>query len=96
MLKWCSYCQQFQGETSPYEDLSVTYSLCRRCKSEHPDIFASDVVRHSQFLRRVYHSLYKAGRRNDFRSAQQLVKEAIAKTGENIRIRRFTRYELGQ
>jgi methanogenic corrinoid protein MtbC1 len=78
MLKWCSYCQQFQGETSPYEDLSVTYGLCRRCKSEHPDIFASDVVRHSRFLRRVYHSLYKAGRRNDFRSAQQLVKEAVA------------------
>ncbi len=27
---------------------------------------------------------------------EQLVKETIAKTGENIRIRRFTRYELGQ
>ncbi len=30
------------------------------------------------------------------RTIEQLVKEAIAKTGENIRIRRFTRYELGQ
>ena len=30
------------------------------------------------------------------RTIEQLVKEAIAKTGENIRIRRFTRFELGQ
>ncbi len=30
------------------------------------------------------------------RTIEQLVKEAIAQTGENIRIRRFTRYELGQ
>ena len=78
MLKWCSYCQQFQGETSPYEELSVTYGLCQRCESEHPDIFARDVVQRSEFLRRIYYSLYEAGRRNDFRAAQQLVKEAIA------------------
>ena len=30
------------------------------------------------------------------RTIEQLVKEVIAQTGENIRIRRFTRYELGQ
>jgi len=30
------------------------------------------------------------------RTIEQLVKEAIAQTGENIRIRRFTRFELGQ
>jgi elongation factor Ts len=30
------------------------------------------------------------------RTIEQLVKEAIAQTGENIRIRRFTRFELGR
>ncbi|MDP9238181.1 MAG: elongation factor Ts [Chloroflexota bacterium] len=30
------------------------------------------------------------------RTIEQLVKEAIVTTGENIRVRRFTRYELGQ
>ena len=30
------------------------------------------------------------------RTIEALVKEAISQTGENIRIRRFTRYELGQ
>lgn len=30
------------------------------------------------------------------RTVQDVIKEAIAKTGENIRVRRFVRYELGQ
>ncbi|HEY8171530.1 MAG TPA: translation elongation factor Ts [Dehalococcoidia bacterium] len=34
--------------------------------------------------------------RDGSRTIEQLVKEAIAATGENIRIRRFARYELGQ
>lgn len=34
--------------------------------------------------------------RDGSRTIEQLVKEAIATTGENIRIRRFARYELGQ
>ena len=34
--------------------------------------------------------------RDASKSIEQLVKEAIAQTGENIRIRRFARFELGQ
>ena len=34
--------------------------------------------------------------RDGSKTIEQLVKEAIAQTGENIRIRRFARYELGQ
>ena len=34
--------------------------------------------------------------RDGSKTIEQLVKEAISQTGENIRIRRFARYELGQ
>jgi elongation factor Ts len=34
--------------------------------------------------------------RDGSRTIEQLVKEAIAQTGENVRIRRFARFELGQ
>ena len=34
--------------------------------------------------------------KDDSRTIDQVVKEVIAKTGENIRIRRFSRFELGQ
>jgi elongation factor Ts len=34
--------------------------------------------------------------RDNARTVDDVVKEAIAKTGENIRVRRFARFELGQ
>ncbi len=34
--------------------------------------------------------------RDDSKTCQQLVKEMIAKIGENIQVRRFTRYEMGE
>ncbi len=34
--------------------------------------------------------------KDDSRTIDEVVKEVIAKTGENIRVRRFSRFELGQ
>ena len=34
--------------------------------------------------------------RDQSHTIQQLITETIAKTGENIRVRRFTRFELGK
>jgi elongation factor Ts len=34
--------------------------------------------------------------RDTSRTIGQLIKEAVAKTGENIRVRRFARFELGR
>jgi elongation factor Ts len=34
--------------------------------------------------------------KDESRTVGEVVKEVIAKTGENIRVRRFTRFELGQ
>ena len=34
--------------------------------------------------------------RDSSRTIEQLVQDAVAKTGENIRVRRFTRFELGR
>ena len=78
MLKWCSYCQKFQGETPPFGDLSITHVLCLECESAHSDVFAADVIRHGVFLREIFRSLFKAGRKNDFGSAERLVERAIA------------------
>jgi elongation factor Ts len=34
--------------------------------------------------------------KDDSRAVEDVVKEVVAKTGENIQVRRFTRFELGQ
>jgi len=34
--------------------------------------------------------------KDESRTVQEVVKDVIARTGENIRVRRFARFELGQ
>lgn len=31
MFVWCAYCQKFQGEKEPHEDLGTTHGICRTC-----------------------------------------------------------------
>ncbi|MGC4069581.1 MAG: hypothetical protein QM784_33980 [Polyangiaceae bacterium] len=33
MIRWCSYCQSFQGEIEPFDDYSMTHMICERCDS---------------------------------------------------------------
>lgn len=55
---------------------------------EREQLSAEDVERASL--------LSQAYIRDQARSIQQIITEAVAKTGENIRVRRFTRFELGR
>ena len=77
MLKWCSYCQQFIGETHPYHDLSITHGLCDRCLLEHPDVFAESELKHPIFLRDIFHALFEAGQRSDIKAGTKIVEKAI-------------------
>jgi methanogenic corrinoid protein MtbC1 len=57
MIRWCAYCQRYQGEVEPYDDYSVTHTLCEACEardaylSEEPASLES--IRH--FLGRLSH-----------------------------------------
>jgi len=57
MIRWCAYCQRYQGEVEPYDDYSVTHTLCEDCEardaylSEEPAALES--IRH--FLGRLSH-----------------------------------------
>lgn len=31
MIRWCSYCQSFLGESPPYDDPSLTHTICEAC-----------------------------------------------------------------
>jgi hypothetical protein len=62
--------------------------LCLECELAYPDGFATDVVRPSEFLRRVFHSIFEAERRNDFSSAQRLSRKASPLTlGPSLQLR---------
>lgn len=78
MLKWCSYCQQFRGESPEFDDFSITHGLCKSCASRRIDLFSASIVDHANFLRAIFDRLFRAGRLNDFDSATKIVEEAIA------------------
>ncbi len=78
MLKWCSYCQQFQGEAAPYADFTITHGLCRACGGDQPILPSGIAVDRAKFLHAIFQSLFEAGRRNDFPAAETIVGRAIA------------------
>lgn len=78
MLKWCAYCQQFMREIAPYDDFSVTHGLCNSCETAPKDVFAGDEVARADFLRKIFHALFDAGRHEDFEAAAGIIENAIA------------------
>lgn len=33
MIRWCAYCQRYQGEVDPFDDYSVTHTICEPCEA---------------------------------------------------------------
>ena len=82
MLRWCSYCQHFMGESPAYDDFSITHGLCTRCYSKRDDLFEGREFDRAILLRDIFLNLFAAGRRSDFARAAQIVEQAMS---ENCR-----------
>src|SRR5512139_77926 len=33
MIRWCAYCQRYQGEVAPFDDYSMTHTICESCRA---------------------------------------------------------------
>lgn len=77
MLSWCSYCQQFQGEVPPFEQLNITHGLCTNCGIRGIDLSKSE-LEHAHKLRDIQRQLMEAGSVEDFGAAERIVDLAIA------------------
>lgn len=72
MLKWCSYCQKFQGETAPYDVLSFSHGLCEVCRPGALSLTERDLA-HARTLQSIQMQLREVGRRGDLSAAQEIV-----------------------
>lgn len=34
MIRWCAYCQRYQGAVEPFDDYSLTHTICEACFSQ--------------------------------------------------------------
>jgi methanogenic corrinoid protein MtbC1 len=57
VIRWCAYCQRYQGETWPYDDYSVTHTICNAC-AVHAADFAGQPP-HLEAIQRFFQRLLR-------------------------------------
>jgi methanogenic corrinoid protein MtbC1 len=77
MLRWCAYCQEFQGETAPLDLFTTTHGICPACEAKGMGRLDADIG-NSHRLREIQGLLYEAGKTGDMASAARIVQRALA------------------
>lgn len=76
MIKWCMYCQKFQGEIKPYDNFEYTHGVCQECHTKNLQL-SEDGRRVVKSLKDLQQKFWDAGRSENFPLAEKLVNEAI-------------------
>jgi methanogenic corrinoid protein MtbC1 len=76
LLRWCVYCQGFQGEVPPYADLNTTHGMCPQCKAQGL-VSLEAGVQQSQFIQKIQDELMRVGRLGDVQAAQGIIAQAV-------------------
>ena len=76
MLRWCAYCQEFQGEIAPLDIFTTTHGICPTCRAKGMDQLDSEIGA-SHRLREIQGFLYQAGKTGDMAAASRIVHSAL-------------------
>jgi len=77
MLRWCAYCQEFQGEVAPLDVYTTTHGVCEACLAKGMDQLNCEIGE-AHRLRAIQGRLYQAGKTGDLAAAPLIVRFAIA------------------
>jgi methanogenic corrinoid protein MtbC1 len=72
MLRWCAYCQEFQGEVAPLNIFTTTHGICDPCLSNGMRQLDTEID-NAHRLRIIQGLLYEAGKTGDADSASAIV-----------------------
>ena len=76
MLRWCAYCQEFQGEIAPLNIFTTTHGLCPACEAKGMGRLNSEIG-NSHRLRDIQGLLYEAGKTGDMAAASSVLHQAL-------------------
>jgi hypothetical protein len=76
MLRWCAYCQEFQGEIAPFNTFTTTHGVCPACEAKGMGRLDSEIG-NSHRLREIQGLLYEAGKTGDMAAASSIVRRAL-------------------
>jgi methanogenic corrinoid protein MtbC1 len=76
MIRWCSYCQAFLGESRPYADPQLTHGICQRCidKLDRDE----PVLQQTAAPRALFERILDSARSGDAIACATMVEEARA------------------
>lgn len=76
MIRWCSYCQAFLGESRPYADPQLTHGICERClaglERDEP------LLTQTAAPRALFERILDSARSGDALACEAMVEEARA------------------
>jgi methanogenic corrinoid protein MtbC1 len=75
MIRWCAYCQRFQGEVAPFDDYAMTHTLCEHCEAT-----GAFLRKQPATLKRIRHFFSRVARSGiaPAVTAQEIVQEGAA------------------
>jgi methanogenic corrinoid protein MtbC1 len=76
VLRWCAYCQEFQGEVPPLDRFTTTHGICAACLLKGMDRLDTEIS-NSHRLRELQGRLHEAGKLGDTKAAPEIVKLAL-------------------
>ena len=75
MLRCCSYCQNFMGQTPPFENYCLTHSICETCR---PAIRTNTMdMDRARSRSELFHDLWDQARAFNHRAIPELLKRAV-------------------
>lgn len=76
MLRWCAYCQEFQGEVAPLDTYATTHGICPVCKAKGIGRLDTEIG-NSHRVRDIQELLYEAGKTGEVAAASSIVHRAF-------------------
>ncbi len=76
MIKWCAFCQRFQGQIPPFERMQLTHGLCPRCAKLGLH-WSVEQERRIEYLGDLASKFWKAGVTRDIGELKNIIDDAV-------------------
>lgn len=76
MINWCAYCQEYQGETPPFDNFIPTHGICARCKEKGLDL-PEEKLQAIRVLKDLQERLWTAGKTENRNAIDDLISDAV-------------------
>jgi methanogenic corrinoid protein MtbC1 len=59
MIRWCAYCQRYQGEAEPFDHYAITHTICGRCVTD--GAYEADAIARIEPIRAFFERVPRSG-----------------------------------